>query len=176
MEETEIQLIKQAQQGDPVAFTQLVIRYDRRILQIALSILNNLPDSQDVYQETFMRAYKYLPSFRFECQFSSWLTRIAVNLACTRLRQRRLRKFLSLDEMDLAANQLDQESDLNHELLRQAVARLPGKLKTVITLKYFQGYKIKEIAEILQCREGTIKNYIFRAVAKLQTLYLHETG
>jgi RNA polymerase sigma-70 factor, ECF subfamily len=167
-EENEIQLIKQAQQGDASAFAQLVRRYDRRVLQIAHAILDDLPDSQDVYQETFMAAYRHLPSFRFDSQFSTWLIRIAINQARNRLRRRKLRQFFSLDQQTLTADPATSDQVLNHQLLHQAVDRLPGKLKTVILLKYFQGYKIKEIAEILHCQEGTVKNYLFRAVQKLR--------
>jgi RNA polymerase sigma-70 factor, ECF subfamily len=170
MEEIEIQLIKKAQNGDQAAFTALVRQHDRRIFRMVQAILDDLLDSQDVYQETFLRAYQHLASFRFECQFSTWISQIAVNLARSRLRQRRLRQFLSLaEEHHPVTEQPPQESDLNQQALRHAVAGLRGNAKTVITLKYLQGYKIKEIAEIMGCHEGTVKNYLFRAIAKLRT-------
>ncbi len=168
MEETEIQLVKRAQAGESAAFTQLVHRYDRQVLAAAQGILNDLPDSQDVYQETFIRAYRHLPSFRFECRFSTWLLRIAINVARSRLRQRRLRRFVSLEDQVLSQVRSDPEAPADLDYLRRQVAQLPAKLRIVVTLKYFQGYKIREIAEIMQCREGTVKNYLFRAVEKLK--------
>ncbi len=169
MEDTEIQLITRAQNGDQAAFTCLVRLHDRRIFQMVQAILNDLLDTQDVYQETFLRAFQHIASFRFECQFSTWVAQIAVNLARTRLRQRRLRHFLSLkEEHHPATEQQPQEAEMNQQALRQAVAGLRGRYKTVITLKYLQGYKIKEIAEILGCHEGTVKNCLFRAIAKLR--------
>jgi len=172
MEANENQLIRQAQSGDESAFARLVTRYDRRILQIAHAILNDLSESQDVYQETFIRAFQHLPSFRFECGFGTWLTRIAINRARSRLRRQRVRQFLALDEGTTASERTTPEESLQQQMLREAVARLPGRCKTVVILKYFQGYKIKEIAEILQCREGTVKNYLFRAVEKLRASFL----
>jgi RNA polymerase sigma-70 factor, ECF subfamily len=170
MEEAEIQLVKRAQAGDSAAFTQLVHRYDRKVLQTAQQILNDVPDSQDVYQETFIRAYRHLPSFRYECQFGTWLMRIAINAARTRLRQRRLRQFIALEDQAAVELKSDPDMPLDSSLVRQHVARLPAKLQIVVTLKYFQGYKIREIAEMMQCQEGTVKNYLFRAVEKLRKL------
>ena len=131
-------------------------------------ILNDLPDSKDVYQETFIRAYRHLPSFRCECRFSTWLLRIAINVARSRLRQRRLRRFVSLEDQALNEVHSDPEAPADLDYVRRQVAQLPAKLRIVVTLKYFQGYKIREIAEIMQCREGTVKNYLFRAVEKLK--------
>jgi RNA polymerase sigma-70 factor (ECF subfamily) len=170
MDEAEIQLVKRAQAGDSAAFTQLVHRYDRKVLLTAQQILNDIPDSQDVYQETFIRAFRHLSSFRYECQFGTWLMRIAINTARTRLRQRRVRQFLSLEDQAAVELKSDPERPIDPNYVRQQVGRLPAKLRIVVTLKYFQGYKIKEIAEMMQCQEGTVKNYLFRAVEKLRTL------
>jgi RNA polymerase sigma-70 factor, ECF subfamily len=174
MEETEIQLVKRAQAGDSAAFTQLVHRYDRQVLLTVQQILNDIPDSQDAYQETFIRAFRHMPSFRFECQFSTWLMRIAINVARTRLRQRRLRHFIALEDQTLVDTRSDPEMPADLHYVRQQVGRLPAKLQIVISLKYFQGYKIKEIAEMMQCQEGTVKNYLFRAVEKLRLLVVNK--
>ncbi|NLP10083.1 RNA polymerase sigma factor [bacterium] len=175
MDENEIQLIKRAQQGDRAAFSRLVLLHDRRILQTAHAILNDLPDSEDVYQETFLRAFRHLPSFRFECRFSTWLTRIAVNLARNRLRNRRTRPTLSFEEQTAVVQPAEQDAELHRRLLQEAIGRLPDRLRTVVTLKYFQGYKIREIAEIMHCRDGTIKKDLFRALEKLRMLFPQKT-
>ncbi len=175
MDENEIQLIKRAQQGDQTAFSRLVLLHDRRILRTAYAILNDLPDSEDVYQETFMRAFRHLASFRFECQFSTWLTRIAVNLARNRLRSRRIRPTLSIEEQSTVVHPAEQDVELHRRLLQEAIGRLPIRLRTVVTLKYFQGYKIREIAEIMHCCDGAIKKDLFRALEKLRTIFSQET-
>ncbi|HPI72912.1 MAG TPA: RNA polymerase sigma factor [bacterium] len=174
MDENEIQLIKRAQQGDRAAFSRLVLLHDRRILQTAHAILNDLPDSEDVYQETFMRAFRHLASFRFECQFSTWLTRIAVNLARNRLRSRRVRPTVRFEEQTSLAHPAEQDFELHRRLLQEAIDQLSVRLRTVVTLKYFQGYKIREIAEIMHCGDGAIKKDLFRALEKLRTIFSQE--
>src|SRR6202045_1238542 len=84
-------LIERAQSGDREAFEELVHRYDRDVLRIALNILHKPEDARDVYQESFLKIYKNLPRFRFECSFYTWLYRIVTNVCLDHLRRRRSR-------------------------------------------------------------------------------------
>src|SRR5712692_6347648 len=90
MEETA--LIRAAQQGDHAAFEQLVRAYDQSVLRLAMSLLRSPEDAHDVYQEGFLRVYRNLHSFRFDCSFQTWLYRIITNLCLDHLRKRKVRK------------------------------------------------------------------------------------
>ena len=85
-------LIREAQQGNRAAFEVLVRHYDRSVLRLALHLTGSESDAQDVYQEAFLKAYKNLGSFRFECSFYTWIYRIVTNLCLDHLRKRNVRK------------------------------------------------------------------------------------
>src|SRR6202011_3324326 len=85
-------LIRQAQQGDPAAFEELVRQYDRAVLRLAIHLTGSPEDGQDIYQEAFLRAYINLARFRFECSFYTWIYRIVTNLCLDHLRKKRVRK------------------------------------------------------------------------------------
>src|SRR5258706_12027064 len=88
----EPELIRAAQQGDERAFEQLVRLYDQNVLRLALNLLRSHEDAHDIYQETFLRVYKNLQNFRFDCSFHTWLYRIVTNLCLDQLRKRKVRK------------------------------------------------------------------------------------
>ena len=182
MENHERDLIHRVQTGDTAAFDDLVRLHDRRILQLAFGMLSNLQDAQDVYQETFMKAFTNISSFRFESEFSTWLNRIALNLSINRCRQRKLRQWFSLEQKqeeqpswDLQAPETETpapETNLRSNEIKRAVAKglqhLPEQQRAVFVLKHIHGYKIAQIAESLSCAEGTVKNHLFRATRKLR--------
>src|SRR3954467_12527933 len=85
-------LIRAAQRGDQDAFEQLVRAYDQSILRLAMNLLRSPEDARDVYQETFLRVYRNLANFRFDCAFHTWIYRIATNLCLDQLRKRKVRK------------------------------------------------------------------------------------
>ncbi|MFQ5631521.1 MAG: RNA polymerase sigma factor [bacterium] len=182
MEQREKNLIKHAQNGDTHAFDALVRLHDRRILQITYSMLSHLQDAQDVYQETFLRAFSKLESYRFESSFATWLGRIAINLSINKRKQRKRRQWFSLDEK--TDTQLHIEMEENHRDVRTAdetvvsnefyqqihnsLDVLSEQQRAAFTLKHLHGYKITEISKIMTCAEGTVKNYLFRATQKLK--------
>ncbi len=180
MNSHEKNLILKAQSGQSNAFNQLIIRHDQRILQILVAIMGNLADAQDVYQETFLKAFLNIRSFRFESEFSTWLTRIAINLALNERRKKKLKQWFSLNSHNQGERQLNGKDLLTHEnpevdvinqelnqLVQNAMQKLSPQQRAIFILKHFQGYKIKEIAETLKCTEGTVKNQLFRAIQKL---------
>ena len=86
------ELIRSAQGGERTAFDALVRRYDRSVLRLALHMLGNEQDAQDVHQDAFIKAYRHLSNFRFECSFYTWLYRIVTNLCLDQLRRRKSRR------------------------------------------------------------------------------------
>jgi RNA polymerase sigma-70 factor (ECF subfamily) len=179
------ELIREAQRGERAAFDSLVRRYDQSVLRLALHMLGNEQDAQDVHQEAFLKAYRHLGNFRFECSFYTWLYRIVTNLCLDQLRRRKSRREdpgTVVDsqggELDLMANVSDTRSMANpaRELdrkqmgvcINQALDKLTPRERTVFELKHYQGLKLRTIGEMLSTTEETAKNTLFRATRKLR--------
>jgi RNA polymerase sigma-70 factor (ECF subfamily) len=178
-------LVRQAQQGSTSAFEELVRHYDRVVLRLALNITGSYEDAQDIYQEAFLRAYRNLARFRFECSFYTWIYRIATNLCLDHLRQRQLRnrdilteRFEEGEEESVLDRVPDQRPDTSPERatlsrevrdrIRMALARLSPRERVVFELKHYQGLKLQTVATMLNTTENTIKNTLFRATHKLR--------
>ena len=86
------ELIRQAQRGDRIAFEALVRHYDQAVLRLALHLTGTEQDAQDVYQEAFLKAYRHIGNFRFECSFYTWIYRIVTNLCLDHMRRRKTRR------------------------------------------------------------------------------------
>ncbi len=181
--EEERELILLAQRGDRRAFEDLVYRYDRKVLAIAASYTgNNLDDAKDVYQEVFLRVFKALPKFRFDARFSTWLYRIVVNVCLTQQRRRKNREADSLDFVEdeesqsLLEKQASDERSSDQKAYDGEVARhvamamktLSPQQRLVFTLRHYEGYKLREIAAMMNCAEGTVKKYLFTATERLR--------
>ena len=179
------ELIRAAQKGDRSAFDSLVRRYDRSVLRLALHMLGNEQDAQDVHQDAFIKAYRHLSNFRFECSFYTWLYRIVTNLCLDQLRRRKSRREDpstvddgSGESIDLLANLTDGRASANpaRELERKtmnaailsALDELTPRERTVFELKHYQGLKLRTIGEMLSTTEETAKNTLFRATRKLR--------
>jgi RNA polymerase sigma-70 factor, ECF subfamily len=179
------ELIREAQKGHRAAFDTLVRRYDQSVLRLALHMLGNEQDAQDVHQEAFIKAYRHLGNFRFECSFYTWLYRIVTNLCLDQLRRRKSRKEdpstvmdAAGEEMDLMANVQDDRATANpareldrknmHAAIQSALDSLTPRERTVFELKHYQGLKLRTIGEMLSTTEETAKNTLFRATRKLR--------
>jgi RNA polymerase sigma-70 factor (ECF subfamily) len=182
-------LIERAQGGDREAFEALVHYYDRDVLRIALNILHKTDDARDVYQEAFLKIYKNLPRFRFECSFYTWIYRVVTNVCLDHLRRRRSRPEdqapeyainLSGDSptVDFFDRQQDQGagSDPERRLMGLEIGRrissalelLTPRERIVFEMKHYQGLKLRAIGEALGTTEETVKNSLFRATRKLR--------
>lgn len=177
---SDTELILSSNNGDASAFEELVNRYDRRVLSLALKYTGSEDDAKDIYQEVFIRVYKGLKSFRFGSEFSTWLFRITTNVCLTAKSRSKKHLFVSIhgenengEMFEIPANdssytELKAENLDAAERINSALETLPPKQKLSFVLKHFEGYKIKEIAEMLQCREGTVKKYLFDGIRKLR--------
>ena len=177
----ENQLILNAQNGDIRAFEELVYKYDSKVLSLALRYVGDEDDAKDLYQEVFIRAYKGIKNFQFKSEFSTWLFRITTNVCFTfKSRDRRKNNIsVSLGDEDenvqnveLIDNSSSPEvltsgNELGY-IIKNAVETLSPKQKMTFVLKHYDGYKIKEIAEIMECNEGTVKKYLFDATRNLR--------
>jgi len=184
MELDDTDLILQAQKGNENAFEELVYRYDRSVLSIALKYTLNEDDAKDLYQEVFIRVYRGLKNFRFESEFSTWIYRITTNV-CLSYKNRskdHLRVSINNNDDD-EENEIGEARELIYdgsspeeitsgadirEIVDEAVESLSPKQKMTFILKHYEGYKIREIAEMLNCKEGTVKKYLFEAIKNLR--------
>lgn len=187
MENLEIQLVKNAQRGDHAAFEQLVRKHDLRVYQLAYGILGNVQEAQDIYQETFLRAWSKINTYAFDGPFAAWLNRISVNLSLNRLRQKQRWKWFELSSDRHGNEALNMRAGpeevpdperlaISAEIGREvnlALEELPAKQRAIFVMKHFHGLKISEISQTLDCAEGTVKNQLFRATQKLKAHFKH---
>lgn len=182
----ETEIIRAAQAGDPEAFERLVRTYDESVLRIALNILRSPEDARDVYQEAFLRVYRNLNSFRFDCSFYTWLYRIVTNICLDHLRKRKVRKEESplLETAEGPINRLDsaeesgphadpERSAYNIQIggrISAALANLTPRERVVFELRHFQGLRLKGIGEVLGTSEEAAKNCLFRATQKMRSV------
>ena len=179
-------LIRAAQRGDQDAFEQLVRAYDQSVLRLAMNLLRSPEDARDVYQEAFLRVYKNLDSFRFDCSFHTWLYRIVTNICLDQLRKRKVRKEESavvetpdgpLDRMDAfeeeGADSDPERSMWNRQLKKKidtALQDLTPRERMVFELRHYQGLRLRNIGEMLGTTEEAAKNCLFRATQKMRSV------
>ncbi len=109
------ELIRAAQRGNRQAFDALVRQYDQQVLRLALHLTGNAGEAQDIYQEAFLKAYRYLPNFRFECSFYTWMYRIVTNICLDQMRRRKVRKEESAIRMDTDGGEIDLLAQVSDE-------------------------------------------------------------
>ena len=181
----EAELIRAVQRGDQDAFETLVRSYDQSVLGLAMNLLRSQEDARDVYQEAFLRVYKNIHTFRFDCSFHTWLYRIVTNICFDILRKRKIRKEES-PVMETGDGSVDRtygieedraEGDPERRLhIRQLGSRIGEALRlltprerTVFELRHYQGLRLKLIGEILGTSEEAAKNCLFRATQKMRS-------
>ena len=180
MESTDHELISRAQGGESAAFDALVVRYDKQVLAIAASYTKSPDDAKDIYQEVFLRVYRSLGGFKFRSEFSTWLYRITTNVCLTHKTRQGGRSFAPIEEIDrvdsveemsrpkqVSPERHAQNSEISRHI-EQAMEHLSPQQRLVFTLKHYQGYKLREIAQMMDCAEGTVKKYLFTATEKLR--------
>jgi RNA polymerase sigma-70 factor (ECF subfamily) len=180
---TDSELIIEAKNGNDSAFEELIYRFDKSVLAIALKFVRNRDDAKDIYQEVFIRAYRGLKNFEMKSEFSTWLYRITTNVCLTYKSRSKKHFMLSIDEQieteddeinkyelvdnEMIPDELMQNIDLGN-IISDAVDSLSAKQKITFILKHYEGYKIREIAVMLNCKEGTVKKYLFDAIRNLR--------
>jgi RNA polymerase sigma-70 factor (ECF subfamily) len=175
-------LVAEAQAGSRTAFEELVRRYDRDVLRLA-------EDARDVYQEAFLKVYRNLHRFRFECSFYTWLYRIVTNVCLDQLRRRQARPEDQAPELNSAHHEdgisdfferqrehrptLDPERRLLGKEIQARIATamelLSPRERVVFEMKHYQGLKLRAIGDALGTTEETVKNSLFRATRKLRS-------
>jgi RNA polymerase sigma-70 factor, ECF subfamily len=182
-------LVVEAQAGGRAAFEELVRRYDRDVLRLALNLMKRPEDARDVYQEAFLKVYRNLHRFRFECSFYTWLYRIVTNVCLDHLRRRQARPEDQAPETnshhheegiaDFFERQREHRATLDperrlfgreiQERLAMAMESLSPRERVVFEMKHYQGLKLRAIGDALGTTEETVKNSLFRATRKLRS-------
>lgn len=181
----EAALIRAAQGGDQDAFEQLVRGYDQSVLRLAYRLLRSTEDAYDVYQEAFLRVFKNLHNFRFDCSFQTWLYRIVTNLCLDAMRKKRVRKEESsmIETPDGPRDRVavledsgaghDPQRNLLSAELRQRIEKTLGELtpreRMVFEMRHYDGMRLRAIGEALGTTEEAAKNCLFRATQKMRT-------
>jgi RNA polymerase sigma-70 factor (ECF subfamily) len=183
---SEMELIREAQAGSRSAFDALVRQYEQQVLRLALHLTGSEHDAEDIYQEAFLKAYRYLGNFRFECSFYTWIYRIVTNLCLDQMRRRKTRRedqAIYVDRSGGEIDLLDSVSDVRAfsnparelerkvmgEKIQEALGKLTPRERMVFELKHYQGLRLRTIGEMLNTTEETAKNTLFRATKKLRS-------
>jgi RNA polymerase sigma-70 factor (ECF subfamily) len=170
-------LVERVQKGDKQAFGLLVTKYQRKLARLLSRLIRDPAEVEDVAQETFIKAYRALPSFRGDSAFYTWLYRIGVNAAKNYLVAQGRRaptstEFDSEEAENFESGELLRDMNTPESLLatrqigdtvNQAMDALPEELRTAIMLRELDGLSYEEIAEIMGCPIGTVRSRIFRA-------------
>jgi RNA polymerase sigma-70 factor (ECF subfamily) len=176
------ELVRAVQAGDEKAFEKLVKKYQRQIANIVYLTLGNRDDADDVTQEVFIRAYRYLPRFTFDAPFFSWLYRVTMNLCFDETRKRKVKRILSLDFLTeegieehrqekqniLPSDELIMEED--RQVVRQALQRISEEHRQILILREYENYGYNEIAETLNISLEAVKSRLFRARVEMRKL------
>ncbi len=177
-------LIRAAQGGDAEAFEQLVRSYDQSVLRLAMNLLRSPEDARDVYQEAFLRVYRNLHAFRFDCSFSTWLYRIVSNLCLDQLRKRKVRKeepaslVTSEGQLDRFEFVAEERADVDPQRrlmsaqissrISEVLASLTARERLVFEMRHYQGMRLRSIGDALGTTEEAAKNCLFRATQKMR--------
>ncbi len=180
----DLSLVKRAQKGDEAAYGDLVRRYQERVYATIYHMTSNHEDANDLAQETFIKGYQALKSFKGDSSFYTWVYRIAINKTINFLKQRKNRTHLSLNDLDInAENDPDlvaltsdktprREVNLSElqEKLNAAMLKLSPVHRLVVTLHDVQGLSHEEIGKSMDCNIGTVRSRLFYARQQLQAL------
>ena len=170
---SDVELVKQFQNGHETAFNELVLRYQEKIYWVARRFVSDHDNADDVVQEVFCKAYEALAEFRGDSSLYTWLYRITVNLSLNFVRRQRVKDFFRIDELfEVEAESAESpdailERKEQRRLIEEAIAVLPEKQKAVFVLRYYEELPYEEISKILKTSVGGLKANYFHAVKKI---------
>ncbi len=181
MEELGLEIIKQAAQQNQKAFALVYEAYNSLVYNVSLRIVNNSADADEVTQDVFIKVFKALPEFKFQCSFKTWVYRITINTAINNYnkRHKEYRRQVDFDTISTtieASN--NQNNDLyqkdNEQMLKKMLTVLSAEQRTCLTLRELQGLSYQEIAQTLKVNINTVRTRIKRAREALIASYKQE--
>jgi RNA polymerase sigma-70 factor (ECF subfamily) len=170
---SDIELVRQCQSGNREAFSQLVLRHQQLVYNVAYRYMRETTSAEDMAQEAFIKAYRLLKGFRGDCSFATWMYRVTSTTCLSEISKRKRRNEIRLEERDtelIEAETLAPEERDTRARIRKCVTRLPNHYATAITLYYLKGISYDEIAEALEIPLGTLKTWMFRARRQLRKI------
>ncbi|MEQ6390654.1 sigma-70 family RNA polymerase sigma factor [Bacillaceae bacterium S4-13-58] len=162
-----LDLVKKAQKGNDKAFTTLFQQYEQDIYRMAFVYMKNQPDALDVVQETAYRSFKSIKSLKEPQYFKTWLLKIAISCSLDLLRQQKKVVFLKPVIEDRLTDEINEDIDLELTV-RDLIEQLNPEEKSVVILRFYEGFTLKEVSETLNIPLGTAKTILYRALAKLR--------
>jgi RNA polymerase sigma-70 factor (ECF subfamily) len=168
LEPTDDELIEEIGSGSDLAFDRLMRRYRRLVYRVAYGFTGDRDSALDVVQETFLKVHTRLGSFRGEGKLKNWIARIAANEAMNWNRSSSRLETSELDESILSRS--DERDVMAGRALTRSLAALGPRHRLAIVLRYYGERSTREIADSLECSEGTAKSVLFRGLAKLRTM------
>ncbi|WP_078593107.1 RNA polymerase sigma factor SigW [Evansella clarkii] len=175
MDATVKKIIIEVKKGNQQAFAELVELYKDKVFQVAYRMLGNVHEAQDISQEAFLRAYTNIESYDINRKFSTWIFRIATNLAIDRIRKKKPDFHLEdqvagTEDLDYYSqipgdDELPEDVVVQHEMqewIQDEIMMLPPKYRSAIILKYMEDLSLKEIGEVLNLPVATVKTRIHR--------------
>lgn len=170
-------LIEEAKSGNKGAFSELVQRHQRLLMRVALRITRDLETAEDIVQDSFLKAYQKLGTFKGEASFRSWLCQITINTAKNKLRARK--NMVNIDDTPLAMNVNGEGIRIQVDLqrvVRAEVDQLPSKQKLALTLRIYEDLSFQEIADIMECPYDTAKANFRHGLMKLRHRFEENVG
>lgn len=193
MSQNEQTLIDRICSGDQSAFQELVERHKKKVYFLAYDVVGDHHDAEDISQEVFIKVFRSLKTFRRDAKMSSWLYQITVNTSIDHLRRKSSKPLKSIDDLDktnfqeklagsrnTASNpEQSAEAVIMQNRVSQALQKVSPKERSVFVLRHYNELKTREIAEVLNVSQGTVKALLFRAIRKLRkelSFYLGNPG
>lgn len=184
-ERTERELVEQVLDGDREAFLAFINRYERLVKHVVFRMIDDERDREELCQDVFMRAYRYLDGFRFDSKLSTWLARIARNTCLNHLEKKDMPLYAdhapSADDessdAQAALNRIeDADADVaetttareRQDVVRQGIQTLAEHYRTALTLYHLEGMSVTQISEVMDNPEGTVKSHLYRGRKKLK--------
>ena len=167
-----VSLVEQAKAGDREAFEGLMRAYSGFVYSLGFRMLGTQADAEDIFQETFMRAWSHLPSFRTGGNFTHWIKRIATNLCLDRLKKSD-RRYTHVDSERVEEAESPGREDPvrpreHREMVNLVLGELPARLRAAVVLFYLEEKSVEEVAKTLKRRPATVRVWLFRARAKMK--------
>jgi len=175
--ESDIELMLRAKSGDESAFTDLMRRHYKGLVNYIYRFTNDRETSEDVAQEVFLRVYRSVKSYKPQAKFSTWLYKIATNLCLTKIKSKAKEQNVSLDEIqesagDFRGSNSEEADDVTfrkeiRDAIFEALESLPERERVAIILCKYEELPYEEVAEVIGCTVGAVKTYVYRGRMKL---------
>ncbi len=168
MAESDSQIVEKILSGDTTAFDELMKRYQRLVYSIAMNYVGLVDDAMDITQMVFMTTFKKLKTVQEPAQIKHWIIRVTYNTCASQAR-----KTIAMSSLEVVADPQDQghgDQAIHQQTLSKLLDQLNPKHRLAIILKYIEGYPIREIADVLSCSEGNVKNMLYRSMQKLSAI------